>query len=237
MNETLRTALAAKGIDRLDVAASLQVDPKTVERWLSGRLPHPRSRAALAKLVDADEDDLWPTATETHRARRFGPEIRAIYPHRWAVPREVWYRLLAKADEEIDILVYSGLFLFEDTGILQLLASRAEAGVSIRLLLGDPDCPAVAQRGKDEGIGDSMAARIRNALVLIKPLTALDSVELRLHRTILYNSMYRADDELLANPHIYGAPAPAAPVLHLRRAADAELSAGYMASMSQAWQG
>lgn len=230
VNETLRSALAAKGVDRLDVAASLQVDPKTVERWLSGRLPHPRSRVALAKLVDADEDDLWPTANAALRARHFGPEIRAVYPHRWAVPREVWCRLFASADEEIDILVYSGLFLFEDTGMLQLLASRAEGGVRIRLLLGDPDCPAVAQRGRDEGIGDSMAARIHNALTLIKPLVALDSVELRLHRTILYNSIYRADDKLLANPHIYGTPAAASPVLYLHNTADTELFGYYIES-------
>lgn len=73
MNEALRTALAAKGIDRLDVAAKLQVDPKTVERWLSGRVPHPSTRAALAKLLGVDEDEVWPAAASPH-ARRFGPQ-------------------------------------------------------------------------------------------------------------------------------------------------------------------
>ena len=234
MNETLRNALAAKGIDRLDIAVKLQVDPKTVERWLSGRLPHPSTRAALAKLLDVDENDLWPSTGEPH-ARRFGPEIRAVYPQRWAVPREVWHKLFASAEHEIDILVYSGLFLFEDTGILRLLATQADAGVRVRILLGDPESPEVAQRGKDEGIGDSAAARIRNVQALIKPLIAHDGVELRLHRTTLYNSIYRADNRLLANPHIHCLPASAAPVLHLRHTADAALFTTYLESFERVW--
>lgn len=235
MNETLRTALTAKGIDRLDIAAKLQVDPKTVERWLAGRLPHPGSRTALAKLLDLDEDELWPTISNGPSTRHFGSEIRAAYPHRWAVPREVWHRLFASAEQEIDILVYSGLFLFEDPGMLQLFAAQADAGVQIRLLLGHPDSSEVAQRGEDERIGDSVAARIRNALALLRPLVSLDSVELRLHGTILYTSIFRADGELLANPHIYGTPAAAAPVLQVRRSTAATLFSTYVDSFSQAW--
>ena len=234
MNETLRTALAAKGIGQLDVATKLQVDPKTVERWLSGRVPHPSSRKALAELLDMSEDDLWPPAGAVVN-RRFGPEIRAVYPHRWAVPRHVWHKLFARAEREIDILVYSGLFLFEDTGMLQLLAAKADAGVRIRIALGDPESPEVIQRGEDEGIGDSVAARIRNAQALLRPLTAREGVKVRLHRTILYSSIFRADDHLLTNPHIYGTPAAVAPVLHLRRSADSALFSTYLDSFEQVW--
>lgn len=120
--------------------------------------------------------------------------------------------------------------------MVQLLTSQADAGVRIRILLGDPDAPEVAQRGEDERIGDSVAARIRNALALLKPLTAQDGVELRHHRTILYNSIFRADDRLLANPHIYGTPAAAAPVLHLHRSANAALFTTSADSFERAWQ-
>lgn len=235
MNEALRTALAAKGIDRLDVAANLQVDPKTVERWLSGRLPHPSSRVALAKLLDIDEDELWPSA-DNPRARRFGPEIRAAYPHRWAVPRGVWLRLFDSAEHEIDVLVYSGLFLFEDSDVVQLLASKADDGARIRILLGDPESPEVTNRSEDEGIGDSLITRIRSAQALLKPLISHDCIEVRLHRTILYNSIFRADDRLITNLHIYGIPASAAPVLDLRRSVNATLFTTYLDSFEQTWQ-
>ena len=87
---------------------------------------------------------------------RFGPEIRAVYPHRWPVPRDVWHTLFANAEHEIDILVYNGLFLFEDTGITQLLATKADTGARIRILLSDPESPEVAQRDQDERIGDRL---------------------------------------------------------------------------------
>ncbi|MDX2817537.1 hypothetical protein PV410_34245 [Streptomyces sp. PA03-5A] len=32
-------------------------------------------------------------------------------------------------------------------------------------------------------------------------------VEVRSHDTILYNSIYRFDDDVLVNPHVLGAPA------------------------------
>jgi len=196
--------------------------------------PPPGSRAAFAKLLDVDENELWPSTDEPH-ARRFGSEIRAVYPHRWTVPRNVWHKLFTSAEHEIDILIYSGLFLFEDTSKTQLLAIQANADARIRTLLSDPESPEVAQRGQNEGIGHSAATRIRNVQTLIKPLITYDGVELHHHRTILYSSIYRADNQLLTNPRIYSMPASAAPVLHLRRAADAALFATYLDSFEQAW--
>jgi transcriptional regulator with XRE-family HTH domain len=236
VNEALRNALAAKGIDRIDVAAKLQVDPKTVERWLSGRLPHPSSRIALAKLLDTDADKLWPTPGNPH-ARSFGPEFRAVYPHRSAVPRDVWLTHFGSAKHEIDILVYSGLFLFEDPDILQLLAEKAEAGVRIRILLANPGFRDVALHGEESAVdGRSVAARARDALAQLKPLAANDAVHVRLHRAAIYNSIFRADDTLLTNPHIYRLPTSEAPALHLRRSTDATLFPAYLASFERMWQ-
>lgn len=236
MNEALRNAIDAKCIDRLDVAAKLQVDPKTVERWLSGRLPHPNTRAALANLLDADEADLWPALTNGHHPRRFGPEIRDVYPHRRDVPRDVWLKLFASADHEIDILDYTGLFLFEDTAILQLLAAKADAGAHIRVLLGNPCSHDMAHRDEEEDANVPVAAPIASStLPLLSPLAQRDSLEIHLHSTILYASLFRADDELLANLHIYGVPTAAAPVLSIRRSAEAALFSTYATSFNQTW--
>lgn len=140
------------------------------------------------------------------RRNRREDEVKTMYPHRWAVPREIWVQHFGRAESVISILVYSGLFLAEDAGIVRLVADKAVSGVTVRILLGDPDSAEVGQRGNDEGIGDSMASRIRNALTLLRPLAGVEGVQLRLHRAVLYNSLYRSDDELLVNPLSLGLP-------------------------------
>jgi transcriptional regulator with XRE-family HTH domain len=234
VNEPLRQALLRARLREADVAAQLGVDPKTVRRWLNGRVPYAHNRAAIADLTGADEADLWPDAGGPLAARSRPDELGTVYPHRWAVPREVWARLFGSAEREITILAYSALFLAEDTGILRILADKGRARVTVRIALGDPDGPNVAERGEEEGIGDAMAAKIRNALTLYRPLGAMENIEIRLHRTVLYNSIYRADDQLMVNQHTYGVPAAQAPVFCLRNAGS-EMAALYLDSFERVW--
>ncbi|MBB4934610.1 transcriptional regulator with XRE-family HTH domain [Lipingzhangella halophila] len=235
MNEALRRALARSRLTDADVAAHLGVDPKTVRRWLSGQKPHPRHRWGVADLVDVPERELWPDAQRPEVHPEAGNGVRRIYPHRWAVPHETWRAFFESAEQEIGILVYAGLFLADDPGILRLFEAKARAGVSIRLLLGDPESPHAHQRGVEEGIGDAMPAKIRNALVLYRPLLELEGVELRLHGTVLYNSIYRADEQLLINQHIYGAPASATPVLHLDAQENHNMASTYLQGFEFIW--
>ncbi|MEU6748173.1 DUF5919 domain-containing protein [Spirillospora sp. NPDC046719] len=221
-----------------DVAARVGVDPKTVHRWLAGRVPYARHRDRIAALVGRDEADLWPQlAASTVRTDPPVIEVLATYPHRWAVPRPVWQQLFQNARDEIGILAYAGLFLAEDMGILRALAERACSGANVRILLGDPDGTCVAARGSDEGVGESMAAKVRNALVHYRALRDADGVEIRLHDTVLYNSIYRADDDLLINPHAYGIAASHAPVLHVRRAEEGDMASTYLESFERVWSG
>jgi hypothetical protein len=107
----------------------------------------------------------------------------------------------------------------------------------VRIALGDPDCPRVAERGVQEGIDDAMAAKIRNALALYRPLGDAEQAEIRLHRTVLYNSIYRADDDMMVNQHAHGIPAAHAPVLHLHRSPETDMFGSYLASFERVWQG
>jgi hypothetical protein len=202
---------------------------------LNGRVPYPQNRAAIAELVGAAEADLWPEAGGPLAARMRPEELGTVYPHRWAVPREVWARLFESAEHEIAILAYSALFLAEYTGILRILADKGRTGVAVRIALGDPEGPNVAERGKEEGIGDAMAAKIRNALTLYRPLGAVENVEIRLHRTVLYNSIYRADDQLMVNQHTYGIPAAQAPVLFMNSTGSGEMAGLYLDSLERVW--
>lgn len=235
-NERLRAALLERGVTPTQLASTVGVDPKTVERWVGGRTPYRRHRHDIAAYLELDELYLWPDALSREQvASAAESEILTVYPHRWSVPRETWEHLFSKAEREISILVYSGLFLAEDKRLLQVLEEQAKSAVRVRILLGDPDSPQVAQRGADEGIEDAMAAKIRNVFVLYRSLREVEDIEMRLHRTTLYNSIYRADDQILVNTHVYGTPASNAPVLHLRRVSGGDMVTTYLESYERVW--
>jgi transcriptional regulator with XRE-family HTH domain len=235
-NERLRATLLERGLTPATLGDELGVDPKTVERWISGRTPYRKYRFAVAARLGVDERYLWPGALSKEQvAAASDSEVLGIYPHRSDVPREAWERLFKAAERDIGVLVYSGLFLAEDPVLQKVLTERARAGVRVRILLGDPDSPQVAERGADEGVDGMMAAKIHNVLVLYRALRKVESTEFRFHRTILYNSIYRGDDHLLVNTHIYGVPAAGAPVWHLRKVAGGEIASTYLESFERVW--
>ena len=140
------------------------------------------------------------------------------YPNRASVPRETWLTLLREARARIDVLVFSGTFFAQSNPhVARMLGERAASGVRVRLCFGDPAGRAVAVRGCEEGLGDTLAAKIRASLTYYRPLLPEDGCEVRLHDTTLYNSLFRYDEDLLVNPHIFGQPASANPVFHLKR--------------------
>lgn len=235
MKHPLARAFRSIGLDTVDVARQLVVDPKTVDRWLAGRVPYPRHRAALVDLTGWAARDLWPNLADPIAPEPVSHEVRVAYSHRSALSADTWRRLFERAEHEIGVLAYSGLFLAEDTAAQRLLRDKARAGVRVRIILGDLGSQHVARRGADEGLDSVIAARIRNALLLYRPLTDEPGIHLRLHDTVLYNSIYRADDELLVNMHVYGCPAFHAPVLHLHRAESDGMAATYIASFERIW--
>ena len=222
-----------------DLAAVVDVDPKTVDRWLTlGRVPHQRHRLNAAETLGADEEFLWPeTATAERATQRSSKEVVSVYPYRGAVPPDLWRQLVEGATRNIDVLVYSGLFLLDTYPELPTtLARRAgQADLQVRLMYGDPTSVAVAQRGVEEGIGDDLAARIRLSLTYLRPAAEAAGVDIRLHDTVLYASMYRFDDEMLVNAHVGGSPAAQNPVLHLRRVEGGHMFDHYLHSLERVW--
>lgn len=238
MNERLRSALVQRGLNVEELAEACAVDPKTASRWISGRVPHRRHRWTVANLLCVDETYLWPTPSQ--KAPRPGSsqtEIVGTYPNRASVPREVWISLLLGTMKQVDVLVYSGTFFAQtNPRIAHMLQERAQAGVRVRLCFGDSDGQAVQIRGREEGIGDSLAAKIRASLTYYRSLVGHTGCEVRLHDTTLYNSIFRFDDHLLVNTHIWGQPASANPLFQLRRTADAEWFDRYDESFEAVWK-
>ncbi|MEV0698632.1 DUF5919 domain-containing protein [Saccharopolyspora sp. NPDC050389] len=237
-NERLRDALLRNGITPEQVAKATEVDPKTVERWITkARTPYRKHRHEVAAMVRESETYLWPDAIGPERSAEVsGSEIIKVYPHRHAVPRELWNQLLDRATSEVEILVYVGMFLTDDRNILRKLIRKANDGARVRLLFGDPASAAIARRSTEENIGKStVSAKIRHTLAFFKPVSGVDGIEIRCHGTTLYNSIYRYDDNMIVNPHVYGFQAPHAPALHLRRLSAGDLFETYSESFEAVW--
>lgn len=239
-NERLRSQISAAGFSFESLAEELDVDPKTVERWITKeRVPHRRHRLTTARMIGAEEAYLWPSVIDDVRTNSASvAEFVRLYPHRGAVPADLWNSLIDGAHDCIDVLVYAGLFLVDShPDLAEAFAEKARAGTRIRLLFGDPDSVIVGQRGEEEGIGEGLAARIRLSLKSLHSLIGVPGVELRQHTTPLYTSLYRFDETLLANIHLYGSPAPQNPVLHLRRVPGGRLFDQFLRGFDQVWEG
>ncbi|MEU7909431.1 XRE family transcriptional regulator [Actinoplanes sp. NPDC049118] len=235
-NERLRDALDRARVTPAELALFTETDVKTVSRWVGGRVPHPRTRFKIAKRLKEDEDFLWPGARRASSETADASGVVQLYANRGSVPVNLWDRLLDQATSQVDVLVYVGMFLTEKPDLLKRLREKAGAGVQVRLMLGSRDCEAVKQRSTDEGIGrDTISAKIDQAQAFFRPLIGVRNIELRSHQTVLYNSIYRFDDDMIVNPHVFGKTAPMAPALHLRRTSNYGLFDTYSESFDAVW--
>ena len=237
-NERLRVAVHNSGLSIAALADAAGVDPKTCERWITqGRTPH-RTNARLAALaLREDMSYLWPALEHGRRSRGLHPELVAIYAARADAPLEAWQTMFEQAERDIGILVYAAVFLHELwPGFNDMLRGKAEAGCRVRVMLGDPDSEEVIRRGRDEQYGHGIETRCRQAIMHYAPLPGVPGVEIRVHDTVLYNSIYAGDDWMIVNAHRFGINAYATPVLHLRRSAEGGLFDGYAESFENVWK-
>lgn len=234
-NHRLAEALAERQLTAVDVAARLQVDPRTVGRWIDdgGRIPRREFRTELARLVEVPAGLLWPDADHTPQA---AAELVAVYPRRSAVPPGQIMTLLRDATEKVDVLALAALWLWDtmpDFGAT--LATKAAAGVAVRCCLGDPTGTSARTRGEEEQIGSGLEHRCALSLTYARRWLGAVDGSLRVHDTTLYASVLRFDDDLLVNWHLYGSPAADAPVLHLRLGAPAGMAQAVMDSFERVW--
>jgi hypothetical protein len=132
------------------------------------------------------------------------------------------------------VLVYSGGFLIEAYNLVEVMRTKAAAGASFRILVGDSRCEAVRQRARDEGL-PSLIDRTRSTLEYLHDVADLPGVQIRLHQTTLYASMFRFDDSMLVNNHTYGSWAARSPVLHLRKVPGGQLFDYYGRAFERVW--
>ncbi|MFI6683076.1 helix-turn-helix domain-containing protein [Streptomyces sp. NPDC050485] len=237
-NERLRAVMTSGGWTHASLASVTGVDPKSVERWVNlGRTPRRATAIKAAETLGEDVHTLWPTLRQARAARAVSPELVALYDQRADLPVSVFVDLLTPARERIDVLVYAAVFLHEAYPRLNdLLRERAADGCAVRIAVGDADSENVQQRGQEEKFGHGIESRCRLALLHYRPLASVPGIELRTHGTTLYNSLYRADDQVLVNAHVWGVNAYGAPVWHLRRHESGGMFDTYADSFNAVWE-
>ena len=235
-NDRLRSTLRSTGFSESALAEELGVDPKTVQRWITkGRSPHRLTATRAAKILDVPAEWLWPDLEKSETGVA-GGEVVHFYPHRAQVPRNVWLELVCGAKRQIDFITYASLFMGEENPeAIQIMKHKAANGVRIRIGLGDPDSPEVALRGREEGMPEGIPGRSGWPWPTTGRLSESPSVTFHLHRTTLYNSIYRFDDQMMINQHAYGTYGYIAPILHLRKVEGADLFTMYERSFELAW--
>jgi transcriptional regulator with XRE-family HTH domain len=229
MNERLRRAIEEADLDLDDIARAAGVNHRTVERWIAGRVPYPRYRRAISKLVRTDEADLWP-GVAPQSAGTSTSEVVNVYTERAYVPEGTWRRLVEGARDEINLLGSALFYVFDDPGFIELLWTTP---CDVRIALADPSSTIVAERDDELRLGGTLATRIDASLLNLKHLSLRQiqdhRFELRLHAAPMYCSLFRVDDEMLVTPHVYGRSGRLdTPILHLRRREHAGIFDSYV---------
>ncbi|MGL5830162.1 MAG: XRE family transcriptional regulator [Angustibacter sp.] len=236
-NERLAASTTASGLTVEQIAREVEVDAKTVQRWIAGRTPHPRHRYALARLLDEHEEFLWPGAHRPQAdALGAAAELLAAYGHRTDMNPDRWWSLFVNAQAQIDLLGYTLYFLpHQHPDLIDLLIDKCRQGCRVRIALADPESEHVRRRDEEEGEPITLVARIQTSLAAFEPLLDCANADLRYQDAPLYNSTFRFDDQMLVTPHLYATPGRAAPLLHLRRLGPNGLFSRWAAHFEGVW--
>lgn len=235
-NERLLNAMIAAHVDIETITRETNVDPKTVQRWLKGRIPHPRHRWKIAELLKEREDFLWPDSDDAIPATAQTSEIVAAFAHRADVPIAMWWQMFQHAQKHIDLLGYAMQFLPEQHSHLNsLLKKKATQGCKIRIALADPTSLAVQLRDTEEQLNGTLPARIWTTLHHFHDLQNWSGIEIRYHAAILYNSLFRFDNAMFVTPHLFGLHGSKTPLLYLRRLNEDGIFANFAAHFEAIW--
>jgi transcriptional regulator with XRE-family HTH domain len=200
-NEHLRTAITRAGLTLEEFADIVQVDVKTVQRWLAGRTtPYPRHRTRVAGALDTTERALWPNAvappTESPERGQPMPVVTDVvagygYATDRGAPNPV--DVLRSAAERIELVLPN-----VTPDIVDLLLAKAAEGCRARAIIENPD-------GQ------------------LESLLGIDGIEIHASRGGKNYGLHRADEQMLLALHCIGVIREPPPVILIQRRTSAGL--------------
>ncbi len=237
-NDALRQALASATMTERQLAEAVGVDEKTVSRWVAdpARVPHARHRHAAADALEVDETMLWPEAVRSAIKTGADREIVAVYPYRSAAPRSLWRDLITRASRDLFFGGYTNYFLWlEQANLGTALRRKAEQGVRVRFLVGDPDSEVTRERERIENVPLTVSTRIKvtlDELAKVRP-----PVEARFGDRHIATSVFLFDDDALVSIHLADLLGHDSPTLHLRRRGPDGLYDRFAGHAAYLWDG
>jgi len=159
---------------------------------------------------------LWPQIARGALKTGYDREIAGVYPSHSAMPPSVWQRLVAGAEREIIFCGTAPHWLWWYVpDLTEQLRGKSQAGCRIRVVIGDPEDPAVRADEEATGAPLTLSSRIEQTRHLLEPLR--DVVEVRQTAQGFGRSVYRGDDVAVADWWLHGQMGTDFPVHHLRR--------------------
>jgi transcriptional regulator with XRE-family HTH domain len=219
-NDRLRAALQNASIDAEQLADAVGVDYKTVQRWVSGRQPRGRYRAAVAAALGVSERELWPEAAVEPKDGGGRMELVGAFARSDDVLAPDWKTAITEAGERIDLLDYTLIRILGTPGIRDVLSAKAKAGCQIRLLISYATRARLAQdiplnTPYDDDPPAAMA-EIARSRAIINQLTEHDNIQARKFAAMRFNTIVRTDQRMLVTLHLWGVNGQQAPVIHLK---------------------
>jgi transcriptional regulator with XRE-family HTH domain len=234
-NPLLIAALREADLSVEDVASVVQVDPRTVQRWLGGRVPHPRYRQKLASELGVEQRELWPDVVEVGTKGDLD-EIAGAWARRSDPDGADWRTLLRAAERQIDLVGYSLLHIAEARVISKQLSEKARSGCQVRIAIADPDAEHVLAADLRQRPPGRLIPRIKDAQRRLAPLATEPGIEVRQHEVATSHTLLRFDHHMLVTIHLYGTPGFQAPLLHIRRERDYGIFDQLAAHIEDLWQ-
>jgi transcriptional regulator with XRE-family HTH domain len=239
-NDRLRAALQNAGIDPEQLADAVGVDYKTVQRWISGRQPRGRHRAAVAAALAVSERELWPEAAIEPKDGGGRMELVGAFARTDDVLAPDWKTAITEAGERIDLLDYTLIHILGAPGMPDVLSAKAKAGCQIRLLISYATRARLAEDiPLDQPYEDdppAAAIEIARSRAIINRLLEHENVEARKFAAMRFNTIVRADQRMLVTLHLWGTSGQQAPLIHLKQLDHPGLFEQFEQHYEQIWE-
>jgi hypothetical protein len=154
------------------------------------------------------------------------------------MPSPVWGELVTAAQRELTFAGYTDYFLWLTVpGLRETLRRKAEAGVTVRVLLGDPDSAVTRTRELIEEVPLTVSSRIAVSLNELEPLRNVPGVEVRFSDRHISLSVFTFDDQMVVCTHVAAAVGHDSPTYRIKRSGSDGLYAAYADHVDSLWQG